>query len=128
MRLESCRNNKAQHSGLNKYYEETDEQKMTCKDCLKKELGYCKFDCTEPQKCLDFKHKSEWVHLPCKIGETVYRVCKKKYDVDGYRMQWFEDWCIITNCFDLCMLKEIGKTVFLTREEAEKALAERSNG
>ena len=32
---------------------------MTCKDCLKKELGYCKFDCAEPQRCDDFKHKSE---------------------------------------------------------------------
>lgn len=99
---------------------------MTCKDCLKKELGYCKLDCIEPQRCEDFKHKSEWVHLPCKIGTAVYRVCKKKYDVDGYGMQWFEDWGIVTNRFDLCMLKEIGKTVFLTREGAEKALAERS--
>lgn len=111
---------------LNQYCKETDEQKMTCKDCLKKELGYCKLDCIEPQRCEDFKHKSEWVHLPCKIGTVVYRVCKKKYDVDGYGMQWFEDWGIVTNRFDLCMLKEIGKTVFLTREKAEKALAERS--
>lgn len=45
---------------------------MTCKDCLKKELGYCKLDCTEPWKCLDFKNKSEWVHLPCKINDTFY--------------------------------------------------------
>ncbi len=60
--------------------------------------------------------------LPCKIGDTVYRVCKKKYDVDGYGMQWVEDWGIVTNAFSLGMFYAIGKTVFLTREAAEAAL------
>ena len=62
------------------------------------------------------------VTLPCKIGDTVYRVCKKKYDVDGYGMQWEEDWGIVTNAFHLGMFHEIGKNVFLTREEAEEVL------
>lgn len=62
------------------------------------------------------------VILPCKIGDTVYRVCKKKYDVDGYGMQWVEDWGITTNTFHLGMFHEIGKNVFLTREEAEEVL------
>lgn len=62
---------------------------------------------------------------PCKVGDTVYRVCKKRYDVDGYGMQWEEDWGIVTNRFHLGMLHEIEKNVFLTREEAEVALAER---
>lgn len=65
--------------------------------------------------------------LPCKIGDTVYRVCKKKYDVDGYGMQWVEDWGIVTNAFSLGMFYEIGKTVFLTREAAEAALKARAN-
>ena len=65
--------------------------------------------------------------LPCKIGDTVYRVCKKKYDVDGYGMQWVEDWGIVTNAFSLGMFYEIGKTVFLTREAAEAALKAREN-
>ena len=62
------------------------------------------------------------VTLPCKIGDTVYRVCKKKYDVDGYGVQWEEDWGIVTNAFHLGMFHEIGKNVFLTREEAEEVL------
>ena len=33
---------------------------MTCNDCLKKELGYCKLNCTQTQNCEDFKDKSEW--------------------------------------------------------------------
>lgn len=59
---------------------------------------------------------------PVKVGDTVYRVCKRKYDVDGYGMQWFEDWGIVANAFHLRMLNEIGKTVFLTKEEAEAKL------
>ena len=62
---------------------------------------------------------------PCKVGDTVYRVCKKRYDVDGYGMQWEEDWGVVTNRFHLGMLHEIKKNVFLTREEAEAVLAEK---
>lgn len=64
--------------------------------------------------------------LPCKIGDTVYRICKRKYDVDGYGMQWQEDWGVVTNAFSLEMYHEIGKAVFLTPEEAEAALKVRN--
>ena len=70
----------------------------------------------------DLEKQGRLVTLPCKIGDTVYRVCKKKYDVDGYGMQWEEDWGIVTNTFHLGMFYEIGKNVFLTREEAEEVL------
>lgn len=65
--------------------------------------------------------------LPCKIGDTVYRICKKKYDIDGYGMQWEEDWGIVTATFNLGMFDKIGKTVFLTKEEAEEALRVKYN-
>ena len=38
---------------------------MTYKDCLGNLLGYCKFNCTQPNKCENFIDRSEWVHLPC---------------------------------------------------------------
>lgn len=63
--------------------------------------------------------------LPCKIGDTVYRICKRKYDVDGYGIQFITDWGIIRNAFSLKMYHELGKTVFLTREDAEAALKAR---
>lgn len=68
---------------------------------------------------IDAEKQGKFVILPCEIGDTVYRVCKKKYDVDGYGMQWEEDWGIVTNSFHLGMFHEIGKNVFLTRKEAE---------
>ena len=70
----------------------------------------------------DAEEQGRLIILPCKIGDTIYRVCKKKYDVDGYGMQWEEDWGIVTNSFHLGMFHEIGKNVFLTREEAEEVL------
>ena len=32
----------------------------------------------------DLEKQGRLIILPCKIGDIVYRVCKKKYDVDGY--------------------------------------------
>jgi hypothetical protein len=69
---------------------------------------------------------------PCKVGDTVYRVARHKgvwqvlprevvsitHRLDHlYRLVWE----IFSTEYD-----RLGKTVFLTKEEAEKALAERS--
>lgn len=70
----------------------------------------------------DLEEEERLIILPCKIGDTVYRVQKMKYDVDGYGMQWEEDWGIVTYPFRLEMFNEIGKITFLTREEAEVVL------
>lgn len=57
------------------------------------------------------------VELPCKVGDTVYvlRHRQDHYAEDPYLV-------IELKKFDLHMLPSIGKTVFTTREEAEKAL------
>ncbi len=89
---------------------------MKCKDCIHYEAHkhfyfgeedfdeYFNDDNVESQ-CPEFEDKREWEKLPCKVGETVYRVCRQKYDVYGCGMQWFEEWGIITNCFDLHMMR-----------------------
>ena len=101
---------------------------MTCKDCLKKELGYCKLNCTEPQRCEDFKDKSEWFHFPIKDYKTAY------YPVGyGDDAQVIEEpicgWgikngklYIIDECSDFY---ELGVMVFLTMEEAQKDVGRR---
>lgn len=93
---------------------------MTCKDCIHYELCYCEGsnmtnDFVE-RMCLFFKCNSRFVELPCKVGDTVYQVDSERiyestvkriiYDTDGI-------------AFDE---RAIGKSVFLPREEAEKAL------
>lgn len=80
---------------------------------------------------------------PCKVGDTVYEILPKAgyirvVNVVGFhlgkfptlrghkRKEYFvgySDQYLLHICID-----QIGKTVFLSREEAEKALAERSKG
>lgn len=58
------------------------------------------------------------VVLPCKVGDTVYRL---QYIEQTPRRITVG---VVPIKFALIWLEEFGKTVFLTREEAEKALAE----
>lgn len=71
--------------------------------------------------------------LPCKVGDTVYEVTSRKtiseYRVKAIRVELFctfIEWDIVAGFVDKSIfgvpVDEIGKTVFLTREAAEKAL------
>lgn len=73
------------------------------------------------------------VVLPCKAGDTVYEVTSRKtiseYRVKAIRVELFctfIEWDIVAGFVDKSIfgvpVDEIGKTVFLTREEAEKEL------
>lgn len=73
------------------------------------------------------------VVLPCKAGDTVYEVTSRKtiseYRVKAIRVELFctfIEWDIAAGFVDKSIfgvpVDEIGKTVFLTREEAEKTL------
>ena len=62
------------------------------------------------------------VRLPCKVGDTVYEVVKKRVDLTGYRMEWGCETVVEAVKFRIGMTDSVGKTVFLSREEAEAAL------
>lgn len=99
--------------------------------------------------CHNFTDRSEWAHLPCAEGTKVYKVCNNTYacyDCEGYDA--FNDCCeyrdvdcpliakspvcsrhyleVVTGDADkdfiLHHINDFGKTIFLTCEEAEKAL------
>ena len=76
-----------------------------------------------------FSDKSEWVHLPCKVGDVVY--CYEPCFGSDHtpKLKVVENEIVelktIATVFGLNFdVKSIGKTIFLTREEAEKALSE----
>ena len=90
--------------------------------------------------CKDFKDRSRFVELPCKVGDTLYTV------VRGYKIR---EWVVTDICFSDYLPISVrvitardkrnsehirfadhylGKTVFLTREEAVQALKERGVG
>lgn len=140
---------------------------MTCKDCLHYEACKGTYFTFEPimdkdnfdnehyadvYDCPDFTTRSEWVHLPCKVGDILYfvknntdaccPVCDVYNGYDNYcylKQKCYPDLAEIPLCdkqfmeiveckADLVMIVEnmgkFGKTVFLTHDEAEKALEE----
>ena len=77
------------------------------------------------------------IDLPCKVGDTVYYETFRKNGRESIDIQPHEIRTIYTvietSDFDgygitKVYLTDIGKTVFLTREEAEKRLKELQNG
>ena len=112
---------------------------MTCKDCLhydvceeirgrsnrvgKNSLRVAEKHCPYNS----FADKSEWVHLPCKVGDVVYCFAPC-FDADHRpRLKVVEREIIrlkttLTVSGLISDIDNIGKTVFLTREEAERAL------
>ena len=109
---------------------------MTCKDCVHYEV--CKFIGNlyyEDEKCHHFKPKSRFVELPCAVGDKVYHL-QKIFDEGTLTTKTIVKTRTIDFVATMAFLaesdglvfgeKDFGKTVFLSREEAEKALAERS--
>lgn len=82
----------------------------------------------------DLEEFGKLVKLPCKLGATVYEPGRgqiSEYIVNGFRIEPFSTWIewtitkgIVLNRISDVNVSEIGKTVFLTYEEAEAKLKE----
>lgn len=74
----------------------------------------------------DAEEQGLLVRLPCKVGDTIYRrgdPIKKIYEWQIAYVEVYEDETVFVDDSDNTFVEaDIGKTVFLTREEAEKAL------
>ena len=107
---------------------------MTCKDCVHYDVCETTYpDLELPfvnlEKCRLFKDKSKFIELPCKVGDTIYKI-NKKYEIErNYVVQIHisqtEKQTFFSMYDDFFGIEEIGNTVFLTKEEAEQALKER---
>ena len=65
------------------------------------------------------------VVLPCKLGTTLYRICEEGRGRKPFiRVVTFNR----TNFARIVLDNEVGRTVFLTRAEAEAALAKMKGG
>lgn len=99
-------------------FKEHSEMK-SCNDCLHRDI------CYELEggftKCSFFKDKSLFIELPCPLGTKIYRIVS-----DGLAI-WPDPikYKVIWDSFRLIDIYDIGKTVFLTREEAEAALKQK---
>lgn len=115
----------------------SDRMSKSCKDCLHNGVCYMQETCNDIEQqlkdfgCENFTARSEWVHLPCKVGDMVYYLRRnpktfewhiqetKVYSID---MRCNGSYIYVNYGLSCYAPKEIGKRLFLTREEAEKAL------
>ena len=120
---------------------------MTCKDCIhydlcrsfsRIQLGWhgnsVHYVENMEEICKDFKDRSRFVELPCKVGDTLFvptRNLVSEYKIVSFHVCGEGIWYrtnvikgILTRLIS-DNVENIGKTVFLTREEAEQALKER---
>ena len=127
----------------------------TCKDCIHYDVCWQRIEIDNGNfmlgcigNCNKFKDKSRFVELPCKVGDTVYEIVEQsdgitrilkmtvgkvipfgdyyKSSVEEYSKLWnlylFDKYSYSYKSF-----YDFGKTVFLTKEEAEAKLKEWQN-
>ena len=116
---------------------------MTCKDCIHSDVCKYKELPVIAEQCVDFKDKSNYIELPCKVGNTVYSHCKSVNQIIPYEIEDVhidkEQTRYFATAFDVYYNEyldeieftedDIGQTVFLTKSEAEVKLKEmKENG
>ena len=100
-----------------------------CKYCATKASANCGIE-----KCADYLLANGVIVPPCKVGDTVYVIDVvdvkehiKKKTVCGFEIDLMfavKTWDTMGRRY-FYYFEQFGKTVFLTREEAERALKER---
>ena len=110
-------------------HEAAEQLRYLCRNC----------DLDRLEKLVEADREGRLVVPPCKAGDTVYEVTSRKtiseYRVKAIRVELFctfIEWDIVAGFVDKSIfgvpVNEIGKTVFLTREEAKKALEAMQDG
>ena len=102
-------------------HEAAEQLRHLCRDC----------DLDRLEELVKADKEGRTVVLPCKVGDTLYRVFAGEileHKVGNMRYLAIQGrWDIETYPFCSYVESSIGKTIFLTREEAEAALEAKSN-
>lgn len=111
----------------------TDRERLI--NLLEQEKAFSRYitDDERREQLADYLLENGVIVLPCKVGDTVYKFCP--YCIICARLHTDPKFCgELKECgtlgieeieFEYNHIPEIGKTIFTTRAEAEKALKER---
>lgn len=110
----------------------------SCKDCLHVDVCKSKDIFGDMPVCSYFKDRTRFVELPCKVGDIIYEICERKKGgewkkaivkraVHGIEIGLGGCMVARSGTTVVVFLSDLGKTVFLAREEAEQALKESSD-
>ena len=93
---------------------------------IEETLSGCDYSISRMVELMKADKDGRVVVLPCKVGDKLYRVFAGEiFEHRVGSMKYFAiqgRWDIGTYPFCPCVESSIGKTIFLTREEAEKAM------
>ena len=113
-------------------YEDAGLSPKACAEAqeIEETLSGCDYSISRMVELMKADVDGRVVVLPCKVGDTVWRIVRDgdpHITRDEVRDMYFAD--DMTLCIELVggritFAEKFGKTVFLTREEAEKALQE----
>ena len=126
-----------------------------CKNCIKEDVCKVAEDFYKNsvygmyiESCDYYEDRNRFVELPCEFGSTVYEMVLNKDKSFSYfnthkvvgvhlgdfpnlrgqkRQEYLVTHCESINYLSRIPLNKLGKTVFLTKSEAEQALKEREN-
>lgn len=76
----------------------------------------------------DLEEQGRLIELPCKVGDTVWQIRGVEWKGYDWKYPVYDNARATETKFNLEMLPRIGKTVFLTKEEAEAKLKELKEG
>lgn len=81
----------------------------------------------------DYLLENEVIVPPCKVGQSIYRISSNGKEIYGdwqiVKLAVYEDEMgFVDDSYNWIAFEDIGKTVFLTREEAEAALRKEDKG
>ena len=128
MRLAAYEDTRLEPEEIDMDHEAAEQLRHLCRNC----------DLDRLEKLAEADRAGRLAVLPCKAGDTVYEVTSRKtiseYRVKAIRVELFctfIEWDIVAGFVDKSIfgvpVDEIGKTVFLTREEADRALEGKRN-
>ena len=103
-----------------KAYEDAGLSPQACAEAreIEETLSGCDYSISRMVELMKADKDGRVLILPCKVGDTVYRLQYIEQPPGRFTVG------IVPIKFALIWLEEFGKTVFLSREEAEKALQE----
>ena len=97
----------------------------TCKECLHGDVCHAVHIGGHIQEgaeaCKNFKDRTRYIELPCKMGDKLYIIVTKRPRVYCEKFSFIKQSRLTYGNLER-VLKEFGKTVFLTHEDAERAL------
>lgn len=95
---------------------------MRCADCIHEPI--CNRAYVNPAEldCRDFIDINCFIKLPCKLGEKIYAIVEKKKANKDETYKYIQSYYLTYSNIER-VTKNFGKTIFLTPEATEDALA-----